>query len=222
VTGWSVPLLTGGEERDSLSPLLEEIDRAARDLCERGVAGRNRVPAPFCGLIEGRLIRFWQVGRHASNRARRMARAEAPKPVILHLRERARVIEELTREGRKGGDFSVTRALIRSSCLKAWRHGSLTAQGKNPAIQARFCEECCAAMRPVPAFARGDLISLHQEEPRRRYPAAALRALVETGLLQSAGSRILTDAGRVAVQEELTRRSGRRPSLMSIAIRDTI
>lgn len=159
---------------------------------------------PYEEAVLDLLLRGWGVGRSSQKRP--------PKELTLFLKERSRVIAELTRSRRAGADPRAALELTRESVLEAVRIG----YGENPDLQPRFREECTPALRPVRAGERPALLALFQEEFERTYPRGLLGRLERSGMIQSERSLLLTEAGLAAVRAEIAHMSNA-PSILTIA-----
>lgn len=161
---------------------------------------------PYRAEVLDLLLRGWRLGHNPS------APRPVPDPVSAFLRERARVIAEVTRAPRESGDVRAAADLTMKSSLEA----VLVGAGENPELRTRFREECLPPLRGLTPEDRAHLIALHQEETDSGFPKHALARLRRAGLLLSSSSLLLTDAGRNAARAELEHRS-RGVSILTLA-----
>lgn len=182
---------------EAMGPLLTAAEGLA---LQRPRDGTDALQDPIRDL----LMWAYRTGRGGPRPPRPDAPVRVPGEMGAFLTERARALCALTRADREAGEAGPVRALLRESLIEVWGVGAGPAPLRAP--PPRFREECSAPLRPLSPPARVALIALNQEE-EGRHERRALDELVRAGLLLSAGSRLLTPAGRAAAIKELTHRS---------------
>jgi hypothetical protein len=189
----------------------DRILSAAADDCDqfRHVAGAE---ARLSALMAGTLLLCWRMGHDPEGTDER----RPPARVGDLIRERVRVIEAVTRSGRRSRDVTLVRDLLAGSGVEMWRYGALMRERRRSPLPARYREECVEPMRPVPPEARDRLVSLLERRSGRPMSERLVRSLVKEGLLEGDGLT-LTETGRRAALLERAHRGGGAPSILSLA-----
>jgi hypothetical protein len=187
------------------------IRHLAADDCARYRPG-PRSDDRFRALLSGTLLLCWRMGHDPDGTGRRR-----PPARIGHLvRERARVIELMSRPGRRSRDLPLAKALLDGCGEELWRYGALMREAPRAPAPARYREECAEPMRPAPPETRDRLLSLLERRTGRPMKDHHVRVLVREGLIEPDGLT-LTAAGRLAARTERAHRNGPAPSIRVLA-----
>jgi len=181
-----------------------EIDQIALGACRSISSEQVRGPDRFWGAIASALYDCWRLGSGLK---------AVPTPIANHLKELARAVEVATREDRARLDLLSTRHLIRACGSEAWALGPAP-RGRARVPPARFREECCELMRPVPAASRRALIDITRGDADAPTPYELVEPLIERGYLDR--HRMPTATGRASVEAELARMRTPPPSVRTL------
>ncbi len=216
----------------------EPRKRAARDeTAERSAAparsGPGRDPDEIRTLLDGigppplappdgdapdpiveRMLQCWRVGRAPQGRVRDGVTGRVPAEVRLYLEERVRAVRDATGPDAGGEEAERGVLVLKETAREIWRLGTEFTGVTLPPLPARYRDEFSARMRRVPPEARVTLIDLHQGGPVSAQRRPVLFALVRDGLLQSAVSGLLTEAGDDLVRTELAHQGGDLPRIL--------
>jgi hypothetical protein len=193
-TGWADPFLPGLVSDAGAPCPIADLDLAAQgvrtSIRDRSAAGRSQK------TILGVLKRAFHLGRAACEGDRTPLGAP-PALVVGFLRERARVLETLTRAD---PDMGRLHAMLRVCCLQAWRIGLDSSQARLKGLEPGFREECPTEMRGLSEPARGLLLRI-SEAPQTAPPASDERdELSQRRLISLTANEVLTRRGLFAIR----------------------
>lgn len=186
---WEAPFRRSLINEAGVACRIEEIDVIVEGV-ERPVSDPELTRKRFHRALNA----GYRVGRSAATGKDESRRTPSPL-VTRFLRERARALEALT--GPKEVPGLVT-ALLRISCLQAWRIGFDGVGNRFPSLDGRFREEDPREVWDVSDSARSLLYRIGSGLTGALEDAAELEELVAKGLLRSVNEPSLTKDGKAS------------------------